>query len=106
MQPHNVPQFVQLLRERQFPIDGMRMEVIDTVAGKCNGHKGIITMMGEEQFSMEWCRWDCFLRLLAHFEFAHLLKVFLPYCLGLREHGPYEVDSERGLELQVIRAVK
>lgn len=101
---HNVPEFVQLCRERKFPIEGMRMEVID-IRDEGEEHKGIITLLDEEQFMLEWCKWDCFLSLLAHLKFKQIFLEFLPYCLWAKRSSVIEMHCEKAKKLEVVRAI-
>lgn len=106
MHQHNVPQFIALLKERKFPIDGMQMEVIANNTNGTNGFKGIITMESEECFSLSWCRWECFLLLLSALNWKHMLNYLLPYCCGMLKMPQHPVDSDMGRELNVIRSIK
>lgn len=105
MQTHNVPQYVELLKKRKFPIDGMQIEVIANVE-EARDFKGIITMNGEDQFSLSWCKRDCFLLLFSSLDWKCILNYWLPYCLGLRKLGSYEVCSTMGERLHVVRFIK
>jgi len=106
MQQHNVPQFVALLKERKFPVDGMQLEVVATADEETDGFRGIITMEGEDWFSLQWCKWDCFLILLSTMDMKRMFKCFLPYCLGLCKKDSFEVGSEMGMKLRVVRSIK
>lgn len=106
MHQYNVPQFIALLKERNFPIDGMQMEVVTTTPNGIDGLKGIVAMEGEDRFSLAWCKWECFLLLLASFEWRYLLEYMLPYCCGLRKMEPFVVDDDMGKKLYVIRSIK
>lgn len=109
---HNVPQFIQLCVERKFPIEGIRMEVID-VRDEGDEHKGIITLLDERHFVLEWCKWDCFLALLAHLKFGSMFMEFIPYCvteclphyLGIKEYDTMEVKCDRACKLRVVRSI-
>ncbi len=105
MQPHNIPDFIELLRERAYPIDGMRMEVLGKTPNGTQ-FKGIITMEGEDKFELKWCRWECFLLLFAALEWGYIFKYLIPYCLGFRKMELHEVNSKMGLELQVLRTIR
>ena len=102
VQPYNIPEFVSLCEERNLPVDGMRMEVVDKSEGCIEDARGIITMHGNDKFTLEWCRWHCFLVLLANMKWSVLFRHWLPYCLGLRKMDPFEVNSERGRTLQIL----
>lgn len=106
MHHHNVPEFVQLLRERKYPVDGMRMEVLDHSDGHVENTKGIITMIEEDKFELKWCRRHCLLACLAHLKWKQLLGYFIPYCCGLRPMQAFDVDSDRGRTLQVVMVIK
>jgi hypothetical protein len=106
MQQRNVPQFISLLKERNFPIDGMQMEVATLTPNGTDGFKGVLTMEGEDSFSLTWCKWECFLLLLSALEWNYLLKYLIPYCCGFVTLPLYKVESEMGRKLQVMRSIK
>ena len=100
----NVPEFVRLLKDRKFPIEGMRMEVIEYL-GEEDMHKGVITLMDEEHFTLEWNLWECLLSCLAHFRFRDVLTKFIPYCLGFRPNGIMHIDCDHAKKLWVTKAI-
>lgn len=106
MHHHNVPEFVQLLKERKYPVDGMRMEVIDHSDGCAENTKGIITMLDEDKFELTWCRRHCLLAMIAQLQWRRLFGYFLPYCFGFFGMQPFEVESDRGRTLQVVMVIK
>ena len=102
VQPYNIPEFVSLCEERNLPVDGMRMEVVDKTDGCVEDTRGIITIHGKDKFELEWCRWHCFLILLLNMKWRLLFGYLLPYCFGLRKMDLFEVNSERGRTLQIL----
>ena len=99
----NVPEFIQLLKERKFPIEDMRMEVIEKRDGE-DIYMGVITIVDEHHFTVEWNLWRCFLSCIANLRFQKLLHI-MPYCFGLNR-DPIDVECEHARRIQVIRTIK
>lgn len=82
------------------------MEVAAKTPNGADGFKGILTMEGDDSFTLEWCRWECFLLLISSLEWRYMLSYLLPYCLGIIKLPLYDVESETGNSLVVIRPIK
>ena len=100
----NVPDFVQLLKERNLPIEDMQMEVVEKFDGK-EVYRGIITLLDEQHFTLEWKLWECFLSCIAHLRFREMLSLW-PHCFGLRDDEVLKIDCEHAKRLQVIRTIQ
>lgn len=100
----SVPDFVQLLKERKFPIEDMRMSVVE----KHDDQEilwGIVTLVDEGHFTLEWKFRDCLLSCIAHLKVGRALHC-LPYCLGLKSHGIMNMDCDHAKRLQVICTIR
>jgi len=103
---HNIQQFVQLLKDRKFPIEGMRMEVQEITSDGSIGYKGIVTLHSEETFTLKWCNWHCFLSLVSQLRWSDIFTKLIPCCLGITKEECHQVDSEFSRTLEVLRSIK
>lgn len=101
----NVPEFVQLLIERKYPIEGMRMEVMEQPDSD-ESYRGIITLTDEKHFTLEWRKRQCMLSCLARLQFRKMITTFLPHFLRLRSNEVMDIDCEHARKLRVLRAIR
>ena len=102
---HDVPTFVELCRERNYPMEGMRLAVLDRQEGCVKGTKGTITLDGDGSFVLRWSKRHCLMLFLSGLHWERLWDHCL-YCLGLRAAGRFPLDGPRGRTLLVVRSIR
>lgn len=106
MKPHKVSEFVHLMKERNFQVEGRRFEVMGYTPEGLKALNGVVSFYTDDEFRLKWRKRQTFLRLMSQLDFEYIMFDFLPYCMGFRRMPLFKVDDEMGRQLEIVKCLE